>query len=109
MALLTSLVGRSIIRRQSLSLDKMVSPTSTSTNERGSLPGLLRGQHVAEGTMVLRRLFRQNNKHLSVLTSVPRTQLKQKQGLGNRKALEVRGANYQSLIIYREGSRVLGS
>jgi hypothetical protein len=39
----------------------MLSPTSTSTNERGSLPRLLLGQHVAEGTMVARRLFRQKD------------------------------------------------
>lgn len=32
------------------------------------------------------------------------TQKKKKQGLGNRKGLEVRDANYQSLIIYMEGS-----
>lgn len=39
----------------------MLSPTSTSRNERGSLPRLLLGQHVAEGTMVVRRLFRQKD------------------------------------------------
>lgn len=39
----------------------MLSPTSISMNERGSLPRLLPGQHVAEGTMVVRRLFRQKD------------------------------------------------
>lgn len=84
----------------------MLSPTSTSRNERGSLPRLLLGQHVAEGTMVVRRLFRQKD---FPKCPEPNSKKKKKQGLGNRKGLEVRDANYQSLIIYREGSWVLGS
>lgn len=71
-----------------IGLGKMVSPTSTFINERGSLPKLLltgaawgRGNDGGEEAV----WSPANGSKTKGFFQVPRTQLEQKQGLGNRK------------------------